>query len=404
MIEKIVYADNAATTALSDVAFEEMRPYFQNFYGNASSVHSIGQDSKSALESSRKRIANAINALPNEIFFTSGGTESDNWALYGRLLMKNSRKGKHIITSYIEHSAVYRTCKFLETEGYEVTYLPADQYGRIAPEQLKQAIRDDTVLVSIMMANNEIGTIQPIKELCKIAHERKVMFHTDAVQAVGHIPVDVRDLGVDMLSLSAHKFRGPKGVGALYVRIGNILPPIIIGGGQEKNGRSGTENVPGVVGMAAALNEAVKNMQENTIKISAFRDKIIETVLQIDGAELTGDPVNRLPGIASFVFRGLTNAAIIAELSKVGICASSGSACSSGSTELTRSVDQALDKDNGQEPEHYLDEGKVALRLSFNECNTEEDIEYIIEKLPMVIATLRSKDLPYIVKKIGNQI
>lgn len=390
MKNKFVYVDNAATTALSDTAFKEMYPYFRESYGNASSIHSLGADAKDAIEKSRKKIAKAINALNSEIFFTSGGTESDNWAIYGSLLMKNA-KGKHIITSSIEHSAIYRTTKFLETKGYEVTYLPVDKYGKISPTKLEDAIRDDTVLVSIMMANNEIGTIEPIKELCKICHKRHIPFHTDAIQAVGHIPVDVRDLGVDMLSMSAHKFGGPKGVGALYVRLGRILPPMLIGGGQERTLRSGTENVPGIVGMAAALYEAVENMDANIKKITSMRNKIIESVLQIDNTVLTGDPVDRLPGIASFLFPALTNQAIISSLSDVGICASSGSACSSGSTELTRAIDETIPifKDNTSGDNH-----RGALRISLNECNTDEDVDYIIHWLPIVIRKLRESKKP----------
>lgn len=385
MKDKFVYADNAATTALSDAAFDEMLPYFKKFYGNASSAHGLGHESKKAVEESRKRIAASINARNNEIFFTSGGSESDNWALYSGLLM-NGAKGRHIITSTIEHSAVFRTAEYLETRGYEVTYLTVDKYGKILPEQLKEAIREDTVLVSIMTANNEIGTIQPINELSKVARERHVLFHTDAVQAVGHIPIDVRALGIDMLSMSAHKFRGPKGVGALYVKTGTVLRPLIIGGGQEKNKRSGTENVPGIVGMAAALDDAVKNMEDNMKKVTAMRDKIIESVLRIDGTVLTGDPVERLPGIASFLFQGLKNQAIVAGLSKVGICASSGSACSSGSTELTRALDKTL-SNSGDIPGD--DNHLGALRLSLNECNTNEDVDYIIDKLPLVIGELK---------------
>lgn len=390
MDKKFVYADNAATTALSDTALEAMLPYFKNSYGNASSIHSLGYESKKALEQARKKIALAINARINEIFFTSGGSESDNWAIRSSLLMSNA-KGKHIIISSIEHSAVFRTAENLEQQGYEVTYLPVDESGKVSPEHLKNAIRDDTALISIMMANNEIGTIQPIKELCKIAREMRVPFHTDAVQAVGHIPVDVRDLNVDMLSLSAHKFGGPKGVGALYIKTGLALPPLIIGGGQEKNKRSGTENVPGIVGMAVALEEAVANMTDNIKKVTTMRDKIVASVLQIDGATLTGDPVDRLPGIASFLFSGLESKVIVAELSRVRICASSGSACSSGSTELTRALSGTsmiiAETENGNaESTKY-----GALRLSLNEHNTDEDVDYIIHELPIVIRTLRSR-------------
>ena len=388
MEKKFVYADNTATTALSDAAFDAMMPYFKTLYGNASSIHSLGYESKKAVEESRKKVAAAINARVNEIYFTSGGSESDNWALCSSLLMR-SAKGKHLIISAIEHSAVFRTAETLKTRGYEVTCLPVDEFGKVSPQQLKNAIRDDTALISIMMANNEIGTIQPIKELCQIARERRVPFHTDAVQTVGHIPVDVRDLGVDMLSLSAHKFRGPKGVGALYVRTGFALPPLIIGGGQEKNKRSGTENVPGIVGMATALTEAVTNMADNTPKITAMRDRIIAAVLQIDGASLTGDPLDRLPGIASFLFSGLESKAMVAALSQAGICASSGSACSSGSTELTRAL-SGIAKIDANTPTEKVGNPKYgALRLSLNECNTAADVDAILRELPLVIRELR---------------
>lgn len=380
MEKNFVYADNAATSALSDTAFDAMIPYFKEFYGNASSAHALGHESKKAVEDARRRIAQAIGARNNEIFFTSGGSESDNWALYGALMAKNTR-GRHLIVSAIEHSAVFRTSEQFEKQGYEVTCLPVDEYGRVKPEQLEKVLRTDTALVSIMLANNEIGTIQPIKELAEIAHARHIPFHTDAVQAVGHIPVDVKALGVDMLSLSAHKFRGPKGVGALYVRTGYPLPPLIIGGGQEKNKRSGTENVPGIVGMAAALDEAAADMEVNIEKITALRDQIVETVLCIDGVTLTGDPDNRLPGIASFLFQGLESHTIVSSLSKAGIYASSGSACSSGSTELTRAL--------GETAKVSEKTAMGALRLSLNECNTKEDADYIIRHLPNVIRELK---------------
>lgn len=380
MQQRLVYADNAATTALSDTALDEMLPYMREHYGNASSVHQLGQHSKNAVEQSRRRVAQALNARNNEIFFTSGGTESDNWALYASAM--KSKRRKHIIVSSIEHSAIYRAAEALVGQGYEATFLPVDEYGRVSPDDLKNAIRDDTALVSIMLANNEIGTIQPIEELCKVAHERRVPFHTDAVQAAGHIPIDVRQLGVDMLSLSAHKFRGPKGVGALYVKVGRVLSPIIIGGGQEKNWRSGTENVPGIVGLAAALEHACAHMEHNTQHTAALRDRLVEGILRIDGASLTGHPSDRLPGIASFIFSGLRSNAIVAGLSDAGICASSGSACSSGSTELIRALSGTMEVSSK--------EAGGALRLSLNECNTDDDVDYILEKLPAVIEALKN--------------
>ncbi|MFV0527895.1 MAG: cysteine desulfurase family protein [Lachnospiraceae bacterium] len=384
-----IYVDNAATTALSDTALTQMLPYFKTLYGNPSSAHSLGARSKKAVEGARRDIAEALGARNNEIFFSSGGTESDNWALFGNAMMQH-KKGRHIITSSIEHSAVYRTTEYLASKGYRITYLPADSYGRISPDQLESAICDDTILVSIMLANNELGTIQPIKELCEIAHRHQILFHTDAVQAVGHIPIDVRELGVDLLSLSSHKFRGPKGVGALYVRLGVALPPMIFGGGQEKNKRSGTENVPGIVGMAAALQEAVRKMDSSVPRITAMRDRLIRAALQIDGCMLTGHPQQRLPGLASFVFSGLASKAIVAALSNVGILASSGSACSSGSTELSRSLQQSFE--HSGEVRHESEYG--ALRISLNECNTEEEIDYIIQQLPNVIAGLKAARHP----------
>ncbi|WP_199242643.1 cysteine desulfurase family protein [Desulfosporosinus fructosivorans] len=380
MIEKrIVYVDNAATTALSDKALEAMLPYFGKHYANPSAIHNYGSDAKAALERSRRLIASAIGAKNNEIFFTSGGTESDNWALRG-IVEAYSYKGKHIITTTVEHNAVVKTTEALEKQGYEVTYLPVDKYGRITPEQLSDAIRDDTILVSIMMANNEIGTILPIKELCDVAHKRNVLFHTDAVQAVGHIKINVRELGIDLLSISAHKFQGPKGVGALFVRIGRIISPLMYGGGQERGSRSGTENVPGIVGMAAALEDAVLDMDDNNKKIISMRDRIIQGILKISGSYLTGDPENRLPGHASFAFEGLDSKPIVTTLSKAGIYASSASACSAGSVKPSR----ILLATGASESLAY-----GTLRITLNEYNSEEDIDYLLETIPSVISTLR---------------
>ena len=379
MEKKWIYVDNAATTALSERAFEAMKPYFAGEFGNPSSIHSAGQEGHKALESSRRKIAEAVGGRINEIFFTGGGTESDNWVLRG-LLRQSQKKGRHIITTGVEHSAVFETAEALKEEGAEVTYLPADSCGRVAPEDLAAAIRDDTVLVSVIMANNEIGTILPIKELCGIAHARGVKFHTDAVQAVGHVPIDVRDLDVDFLSLSSHKFRGPKGVGAVFARAGHAPASIITGGGQEKNRRAGTENVPGVVGMAEALCEAVENMEENQRKVTAMRDRIIESVLEIPGSCLSGDPVNRLPGTASFLFDGLESKPMVTSLSAKGVCVGSGSACSSGAIKPSRvilatGVDENL--------------AYGTLRISLNECNTMEEVDYIVRTLPVVVAALR---------------
>lgn len=381
MEKKLIYVDNAATTALSNKALEAMLPYFGKHYANPSAIHSYGLDAKAALEHSRRLIANAIGAKNNEIFFTSGGTESDNWAIRGAVAMR-SAKGKHIITTSIEHNAVIKTAEALEKEGYEITYLPVDKYGRITPEQLSAAIRSDTVLISVMMANNEIGTILPIKELCAAAHKRNVLFHTDAVQAAGHIKLNVRELGIDLLSMSAHKFQGPKGVGALFVKIGHTLTPFMHGGGQEKGSRSGTENIPGIVGMAVALEEAVTHMEDNHRKIVAMRDRLIQGILKIPGSYLTGDPENRLPGNASFAFEGMDKKPIVTTLSKDGIFASSASACSAGAIKPSRIL---LATGASESLAHGT------LRITLNEHNNEEEIDYLLATIPSVISWLRTE-------------
>ena len=376
-----VYADNAGTTPVSQTALSAMMPYLTEKFGNPSGVYSYGREAKKGLEDARAKMAAALGAEPGEIYFTGCGTESDNWAINGVLELR-AKKGKHIITSAIEHHAMLYTLEHLEKLGRaEVTYLPVDAYGRVSPDDLRNAIREDTVLVSIMLANNEIGTIEPIQELAEIAHAHGVLFHTDAVQAVGHIPIDVKALGVDLLSLSAHKFCGPKGVGALYMRKGVVLPAFIIGGGQERKRRSGTENVAGIVGMAAALEEAVRNMDKNVARVSAMRDRLIEGLLQIPFSRLTGDPENRLPGTASFVFECVEGESMILSLDGAGICASSGSACSSGSLDPSH-VLMAIGL------AHEVAHGSV--RLSINEMNTDEDIDYILETLPAIIERLRA--------------
>jgi cysteine desulfurase len=378
-MQRFVYADNAGTTALSKTALEAMMPYLTEFYGNPSSIYSLGRKSKTAIETARQKIAAAIGAKAEEIYFTGGGSEADNWAIRS-VVEKMSKKGRHIISTAIEHHAVLHTLKALEKQGYEVTYLPVDSYGQISLDELKDAIRDDTILITIMMANNEIGTILPIAEVSKIAKERGILVHTDAVQAVGHIPVDVDELGVDMLSLAAHKFRGPKGIGALYVRKGLFLPAYLTGGGQEKGRRAGTENVAGIVGMAAALEEAIANMDENIKKVTAMRDRLIENLLKIQFSRLTGDPVNRLPGTASFVFECIEGESLVLSLDAKGICASSGSACSSASLDPSH-VLLAIGLP------HEIAHG--SLRLTINEDNTDEDIDYILAEVPPIIARLR---------------
>ncbi len=375
----MIYADNAATTALSKTALDAMLPYYTSKYGNPSSLYAFGSDAKAALESARETVAGCLNADKSEIFFTSGGTEGDNWALRG-VADALSKKSKHILISSIEHHAILHTADWLNKHGFEVEKLPVDKYGIVKPETLKNALRPDTILVSIMLANNEIGTIEPIKELAEIAHKNKTLFHTDAVQAVGHIPVDVKDLGVDMLSLSGHKFHGPRGTGAMYIRKGTAILPLIHGGGQEKNRRSGTENVAGCVGLAAALKECCDNLDETMPKVTKCRDKIIREITKLPCTRLTGDPVNRLPSIASFTFEGIEGESILLQLDVRGICVSSGSACSSTSLEPSHTL-IAIGLP------HEVAHGSV--RISLGEDITEAEADEIIEKLTTVVNVLR---------------
>lgn len=380
MNSKFVYADNAATTAMSDTCVKAMLPYLQENYGNPSSLYSVGRSAHRGLDEARAKVAKCLNAEPNEIYFTGCGTESDNWALKG-IAEAKAAKGKHIITSSIEHHAITHTLDWLKKQGYEVTYLKADKNGGIDLAELEAAIRPDTILVSVMMANNEIGTILPVQEIGRIAHEHGVLFHTDAVQAAGHIPIDVKAMNIDMLSISGHKFHGPKGVGVLYIRRGVRVPQLLHGGGQERNQRSGTENVPEIVGMAAALEEAVQNLPETMPRVAAMRDRLIAAFSDIPYSRLTGDPVNRLPGIASFVFECVEGESLVLSLDAKGICASSGSACSSVSLD----------------PSHVLlaiglphEVAHGSLRLSISDTTTDEDIDYIIETLPPIVERLRS--------------
>ena len=380
MSERFVYADNAATTAVSDTCVKAMLPYLQDNYGNPSSLYSVGRNAHRGLDEARAKVARCLNAEPNEIYFTGCGTESDNWALKG-IAEAKAAKGRHIITSSIEHHAITHTLDWLKKKGYEVTYLKADALGGIDLAELEAAIRPDTILVSIMMANNEIGTILPVADIGRICHEHGVLFHTDAVQAAGHIPIDVKAMNIDMLSISGHKFHGPKGVGAMYIRKGVRVPQLLHGGGQERNQRSGTENVPEIVGMAAALEEAVRNLPETMPRVAKMRDRLIEAFKDIPYSRLTGDPVNRPPGIASFVFECVEGESLVLSLDHEGICASSGSACSSVSLD----------------PSHVLlaiglphEVAHGSLRLSLTDTTTDEDIDYIIEKLPPIIERLRS--------------
>ena len=380
-MSRFLYADHAATTALSPRSLEAMTPYFRDAYGNPSSLYTFGQQAKSDLDAARAEVARCLNAKPEEIFFTSGGTESDNWALKAVAELRGG-KGRHIITSAIEHHAILHTLEHLEKAlGFSVTYLPVDSLGRVDPQAVKAAIRPDTILITVMAANNEIGTIEPIAEIGAIAREAGVLFHTDAVQAVGHIPVDVSAWNCDMLSLSGHKFHGPRGVGALYVRRGLRLPPLIHGGGQEKGRRSGTENVAGAVGLAAALREAVDGLEARSVLLAARRDRLIEGLTRLPCSRLTGDPVHRLPGTASFVFEGVEGEALLLHLDAKGICASSGSACSSASLD----------------PSHVLlaiglphEVAHGSLRLSLGEENTDEDVDYLLQAVPEVVEYLRN--------------
>lgn len=382
MTHKMIYADHAGTTAVSPKALEAMLPYFTSGYGNPSSLYAFGQQAKSDLEAARIQVARCLNARPEEIYFTSGGTEADNWALRGvaELMALRGKKTGHIITTAIEHHAILHTAQWLEKQGYEVTYLPVDGEGRVDPAAVEAAIRPDTILISVMAANNEIGTIEPIAEIGTIAKARKVLFHTDAVQAVGHIPVDVEVWNVDLLSLSGHKFGGPKGVGVLYMKKPLRLPALIQGGGQEKGRRSGTENVPGAVGMAAALREAVDGLSRESPRLAALRDRLIDGLTGLPYTRLTGDPVNRLPGTASFVFEGVEGEALLLHLDARGICASSGSACSSASLDPSH-VLLAIGLP------HAIAHG--SLRLSLGAENTEADVDYILKEVPQVVAYLR---------------
>ena len=379
-MSRFVYADNAATTKISETAFLAMLPWLKEGYGNPSSVYRLGREARRALDQARDQVAAAIGAKPEEIVFTGSATEANNWVIRG-ICERLAEQGRHIISSAIEHHAVSHTLEALEKQGFSVTYLPVDQNGRVSVSDLTAAIRPDTILITIMLANNEIGTIQPIAEIGAVARERGVLFHTDAVQAIGHIPVDVVKLHVDLLSLSAHKFRGPKGVGALYMRKGVKLPAFITGGAQERGRRAGTENVAGIAGMAAALTEAVQNMDENRTNIAALRDKLIAGMTRLPAVRLTGDPEYRLPGNASFVVECVEGEAMILMLDAVGIAASSGSACSSG----------ALD------PSHVLlaiglphEHAHGSVRLSLGEETTEADVAYILEKIPGIIEKLRA--------------
>ena len=375
-----VYADNAATTKISDVALDAMMPCFREFYGNPSSLHSVGQDAFHKVRDARNTVAECINADPNDVYFSSGGSESDNWAIKGTAYLMAKKGKKHIISSKFEHHAVLHTLNALEKDGFEITLLDVYENGLVKVEDVKDAIREDTALVTIMYANNEIGTVQPIREIGAVCREKGVLFHTDAVQAVGHIPVDVKADNIDMMSFSGHKFHGPKGIGGLYCKKGIRLPNLIEGGAQERNRRAGTENVPAIVGMAAALKDACDNMDENTKKLVAMREQLIDGILKVERSRINGDREHRLPGNVSVCFEGVEGESLLLYLDLMGISASSGSACTSGSLD----------------PSHVLlsiglphEVAHGSLRLSLCEENTPEEMEYIIEQIPPIINRLR---------------
>ncbi|MDI9519601.1 MAG: cysteine desulfurase NifS [Bacillota bacterium] len=375
-----IYLDNAATTFVRREVADKMLSYFTDCYGNASSVYSTGRDAKKAIEDARRQVAKALNCQAAEVFFTSGGTESDNWAIKGAALA-NADKGKHIISSTIEHHAVLHTLEFLQKQGYEVTYVKVDEFGMVDPEDVRSAIREDTVLITIMAANNEIGTIQPISEIGRIARERKVLFHTDAVQAIGAIPVDVEEMGVDLLSLSAHKFYGPKGVGALYVRKGVRLEPLMHGGAQERGRRAGTENVPGIIGLGAAIEIAALKQKENAARIAALRDDLQQSILEnIPEVRLNGHPVNRLPNNLNISVKYIEGEALLLMLDLAGIAGSSGSACTSGSLDPSH-VLLAIGLP------HEIAHG--SLRLTLSEDTTREEIDEVKRVLPQIVQRLR---------------
>ena len=376
-----IYTDNAATTKTSRTAINAMLPYFDEIYGNPSSLHSAGQKAAEALYSFREEAATLLNCTPREIYFTSGGSEADNQAIISAARIGEKNGKKHIISTAFEHHAVLHTLEKLKKEGFDVELLDVHEYGNISPEQVKNAIRDDTCLVTVMFANNEIGSVLPIKEIGAVCREKGVIFHTDAVQAAGHLHIDVKEQNIDMLSLSAHKFHGPKGVGILYAKKGITLTNIIEGGAQERGKRAGTENLAGIAGMTAALKEAEEHLDENALKVSSLRDRLIDGLSKIPHSALNGTKENRLPGNVNFCFEGIEGEGLLLLLDEKGICASSGSACTSGSLDPSH-VLLAIGRP------HEIAHG--SLRLSLCETNTEEEVDYIIESVKSVVERLRA--------------
>ena len=375
-----IYLDNAATTAVSPEVLEAMLPYFTQCFGNPSSIHSTGRDARRVVDAARKQVAAAIGAQPQEIYFTAGGSESDNWAIKGTAFAKRS-KGNHIITSAIEHHAVLHTCAWLEKQGFEVTYLPVDEFGRVRVEDVEKAITDKTILITIMAANNEIGTIQPIEEIGRLAHDKGILFHTDAVQAIGAMPIDVNAMHIDMLSMSGHKFHGPKGIGALYIRKGVKIDQYLHGGAQERGQRAGTENLAGIVGMGKAIEIATQHLEENARRLTALRDKLIDGILaEIPDVRLNGHRTQRLPNNVNVSVRYVEGEALLLRLDLAGIAGSSGSACTSGSLD----------------PSHVLlaiglphEMAHGSLRLSLGTDTTEAEIDEVLDKLPGIVKNLR---------------
>lgn len=379
-MKKLIYLDHAATTATKPEVLEAMLPFFTNQFGNPSSVYDFAQQNKSAVQKARATIAQALSAPEKDIYFTAGGSEADNWAIKATA-EAYVKKGKHIITTKIEHHAVLHTCEYLEKKGYEVTYLDVDENGLIQPAELEKAIRPDTILVSIMFANNEIGTIEPIKELGAIAHKHGVLFHTDAVQAFGQVPINVDDMNIDMLSASGHKLNGPKGIGFLYIRTGVKIGPFIHGGAQERHRRAGTENVPSIVGLGKAVEIAISTMEERTKKEAELRDYLMDRVLaEIPFTRVNGSRRSRLPGNCNFSFQFIEGESLLIMLDMEGICASSGSACTSGSLDPSH-VLLAIGLP------HEIAHG--SLRLTIGDENTKEDIDFVIEQLKRIVARLR---------------
>ena len=376
-----IYADNAATTKMSRTAIDAMLPYMETYYGNPSSLHTVGQQAAEALMAARQTVAECLGCPPREITFTSGGSEADNQALVSAARIGERKGRKHIISTAFEHHAILHTLKKLEKEGFDVQLLDVGPTGTVTAQQVADAIREDTCLVTIMYANNEIGSVLPIPEIGAVCREKGVLFHTDAVQAAGHLHIDVKAQNIDMLSLSAHKFHGPKGVGVLYARQGIPLTNIIEGGAQERGKRAGTENIPGIVSMAAALQEACAHIDENAAKVSALRDKLMAGLSQIPHSALNGDPVHRLPGNVNFCFEGIEGESLLLLLDAKGICASSGSACTSGSLDPSH-VLLAIGRP------HEVAHG--SLRLSLCEWNTQEEVDYMLQVIPEVVAYLRS--------------